>query len=307
MPSAAIVRDVKASLERGDKIGKENISVAKHREMMNARARALVLDPTFKFEETKVDGVRAYWVTPPEVTTDIVYLFFHGGAYVKDCVEINFGMLVNLGKRLKSRMLTVDYRVAPENPFPVGLGDAMTVYRALLRDGIPANRIVVSGSSAGGGLALALMLACRDEGIPQPGAVIPVSGWTDLTQSGESMVTRHDRDPALTKVYLDRFAADYYADMDPKTPGISPVFADYSGITSAILAQVGSEEILLDDSTRVVEKAKAAGVAAECEVYEGGFHGWQNAGDAYPEAGESAEAVVRFIDKHIGLKAKVAA
>jgi len=308
MPSAEIIKDVQERLARGDKVGKEFVSVAEHREIMYARARSLVLDPTFTYEEVKLDGVRAIWVTPPEVTTDLVFLFFHGGAYVKDCVEINLGMLVSFGKRLGARTLTVDYRVAPENPFPVGLGDAQTVYRALLRSGIPAERIIVGGSSAGGGLALALMLACRDDGDPQPGMILPLSAWADLTQSGESMITRGDRDPALTKPYLDRFARDYYAGHDPKTPGISPVFADYSGITSVILAQVGSEEILLDDSVRVVEKAQAAGVTAKLEVYEGGYHGWLNAGDALPEAVEAFDNAVRFIEEHLGTaKAKSSA
>lgn len=296
--------EIKAALRemhaRGDKTDKETLPLSELRDIANKRTAAQQFDPSFAFEDTDAGGVRAVWVDPAEITSDAIYLFFHGGAYVKDCVAANHNAVIGLCKILGIRGLSVDYRVAPEHPFPAGLEDALTAYRFLLQSGVPADRIVVGGSSAGGGLALALLLACRDQGIPQPAVVLPISPWADLTQSGDSAVERADRDPLLTKPYLDRFAADYFADTDPRTPGVSPVFGDYSGVTSAILAQVGSEEILHDDAVRVVEKARNAGVHAKLEVYDGGYHGWQNAGDSLPESREAAQSAAKFVLEHLG-------
>lgn len=291
-----ILRDLHA---KGDKTDKETQSLAELRQIAEARAAAQVLDQSCTLEETTVGGVRAVAITPPEVRTDAVYLFFHGGAYVKACVAANHNMVIGLCGRLGMHALSVDYRVAPEHPYPAGLDDAIAVYRGVLQRGTPAARVIVGGSSAGGGLAVALLLACRDVGWPQPGVVLPVSPWADLTQSGDSIVTRADRDPTLTKRYLDRFAPDYYGDTSPRTPRISPVFGAYAGVTSSMLVQVGSEEILVDDSVRLVEKARDAGVDAKLEIYDGGYHGWQNAGAALPEAVQAADSAAGFISRHL--------
>jgi acetyl esterase/lipase len=284
---------------RSDKVLKETQPLAEMRAQLEANTARQQLDPAVRLETVDAGGVEAVWVTPPNLTTDSIYLFFHGGAYVKACVAASHVALVGLCKALGGRALSVDYRVAPEHPYPAGLRDAEAAYRHLLAAGHKPQNIALAGSSAGGGLALALLLACRDSGLPQPGAVVAIAPWADLTQSGESMLTRADRDPVLTKPYLDRFARDYAGDADPKTPTISPVFADYSGLETAILVQVGSEEVLYDDAVRVVDKAKAAGLTAELEVYDKGYHGWQNLGETVPESAAAATNAAAFLRRNL--------
>ncbi|MCR8724636.1 alpha/beta hydrolase [Frigidibacter sp. ROC022] len=296
-------REIEAALAQkhaeSEKIAKQTQSLAEMRAKLDAGVRDQVLDPSVGLETVDAGGVPAVWLTPPEVTTDIVWLFFHGGAYVKGNVAASHGALSGLCRASGARALSVDYRVAPEHPYPAALDDARMAWAYLLQQGHPPGRIVVSGSSAGGGLALALAIACRDAGGPQPGALVPISPWADLTQSGESMQTRADRDPELTKPYLDRFAADYAGRTDPRLPTISPVFADWRGVTSAMLVQVGSEEILFDDARRVVEAATKAGLTAQLDIYDKAWHGWQNLGAALPEAVDAARNAAAFLRRHL--------
>lgn len=295
MPS----REIEAALARAHaestKILKQTEPLSAMRARLDVKTAQQPLPHGFRFDAADAGGVPAIWVTPPEVTTDITCLFFHGGAYVKGNVAASHGALTCYCRKLGGRALSVDYRVAPEHPFPAALDDALMAYQHLLDTDHKAGRIAVSGSSAGGGLALALMLACRDRGLPQPGAVVSISPWADLTQSSAEMHDLADRDPELTKSYLDRFAKDYAGHHDPRLPLISPIFADFGGVESAILVQCGSEEILLGDARAVVETARAAGVNARLEIYERGYHGWQNAGDAIPEAADAARNNAAFV------------
>jgi acetyl esterase/lipase len=297
-------REIEAALAAqhatSEKVLKQTEPLAAMRAKVDAGVRAQRLDPAVGLERVDAGGVPAVWLTPPEVTTDSVWLFFHGGAYVKGNVAASHGALTGLCKASGARALSVDYRVAPEHPFPAALDDARRAWTWLLAQGHAPERIAVSGSSAGGGLALALAIDRRDAGGPQPGALVPISPWADLTQSGATMESLADRDPALSKPYLDRFAADYAGGADPRLPGISPLFADWRGVTAALLVQVGSEEILLDDSRSLVEAARAAGMTAELEVYDKAWHGWQNMGAALPEAVEAARNAAAFLRRHLG-------
>lgn len=277
----------------GDKEMKITQPLSEMRAELNARIAQQVLDPNMRFADVDAGGVAAVWVTPPEARSDLVYLFFHGGAYVKGNVAASHKGITGLCRALGAPALSVDYRVAPEDPWPAAVDDAVLAYQYLLDMGRPAHEIAVAGSSAGGGLCLALLIALRDRGLPLPLAAIPISPWTDLTQSGESILSRADRDPALTGPYLDRFARDYAGKADPRLPTISPLFADLSGISTGILVQVGSEEILYDDAERFVAAARKAGVTAELDPYDKGFHGWQNL--PVPEARASARRAADFI------------
>lgn len=295
MPSTEIEAALARAHAESTKVLKQTEPLFAMRAKLDAKTALQLRDPRCSFEPINAGGVPAVWVTPPEVSTDIVFLFFHGGAYVKGNVAASHGALTCHCRKLGGRALSVDYRVAPEHPFPAALDDALMAYQHLLATGHLAGRIAVSGSSAGGGLALALMIACRDRGLPQPGAVVPISPWADLTQSSAEMDDLADRDPELTKPYLDRFARAYAGDHDPRHPLISPAFADYSGIESAILLQCGSEEILLGDARAVLENARAVGVDARLEVYGRCYHGWQNAGNAIPEAADAARSIAGFV------------
>lgn len=297
MASAQLLQALDAMHRAGGKIINVTEPLAEQRAKVEEKIRTQVLDPQMRFEDVAFDGLTAVWVTPPQVTTDLVYLFFHGGAYAKGRAASSHGALIGHCRAMGARALSVDYRLAPEHPYPAALEDARTAYRHLLASGLSAGRIAVGGSSAGGGLAAALVLACRDAGDPQPLAAVLVSPWGDLTNTGESVAARAARDPLLSKPYLDRFAAYYVAGADPRDPMISPSLADYEGVTTAILAQVGSEEVLHDDAVRIVERARAAGCRAELEVYDKGFHGWQNAGEAVPEAADACRNAGRFVTR----------
>lgn len=300
MPSKEIEAALAHAHAESTKVLKTTEPLDVMRAKLDAKTALQPRDPLCGFEAVDAGGVPGVWVNPPDLSTDIVFLFFHGGAYVKGNVAASHGALTCHCRKLGGRALSVDYRVAPENPFPAALDDALMAYQHLLATSHLAGRIVVSGSSAGGGLALALMIACRDRGLPQPRAVVPISPWADLTQSNAEMDDLADRDPELTKPYLDRFAKAYAGDHDPRHPLISPALADYSGIESAILLQCGSEEILLGDSRAVLENARAAGVDARLEVYGRCYHGWQNAGDAIPEAADATQSIAAFVREVCG-------
>jgi monoterpene epsilon-lactone hydrolase len=282
------------------KVLNETRPLAEIRAELDEQTADQILDADVALEPVDAGGVSAVWVTPSGARRDYVYLFFHGGAYVKDNVAVNHKVVIGMCRAFGVRGLTVDYRVAPEHPFPAAVDDAKRAYRYLLDLGIASKHIVSSGSSAGGGLSLALAVACRDDGVPTPAAVVPISPWADLTQSGVSVAVRADRDPNLSKRYLDRFAADYLNGCDPRAPLASPIFADYSGLDCPILAQVGSEEILFDDARRVVDAAQRAGVMARLDVYDRAYHGWQNAGPDLPEAVAAAKSAARFVCEHAG-------
>lgn len=295
MASAQLLEALDAMHRAGGKTINVTEPLAEQRAKVEEKIRTQVVDPAMRFEDVRIDGLSAVWVTPPQVTTDVVYLFFHGGAYAKGRAASSHGVLVGHCKAMGVRALSVDYRLAPEHPYPAALEDARRAYRALLDGGLSPDKIAVGGSSAGGGLAAALILSCRDAGDPQPLAAVLISPWGDLTNAGESVTSRAERDPLLSKPYLDRFAAYYLDGADARDPLISPALAQYDGVTSAILAQVGTEEVLYDDAVRIVEAASAAGCRAKLEVYDKGFHGWQNAGEAMPEAMEAARNAARFL------------
>lgn len=293
MPSRELLAALAAAHAAGDRDMKISQPLSEMRAELDARVARQVLDADMRYETVDAGGVPAVWVIPPQVTTDIVYLFFHGGAYVKANVAASHKGISGLCRALSARGLSVDYRVAPEHPWPAAVEDALRAYRYLLDEGMSAQDIAVAGSSAGGGLCLALLVALKDRGMPFPLAALPFSPWTDLTQSSASIKTRADKDPALTKPYLDRFAKDYAGKADAHLPTISPLFADFTGITTSILVQVGTEEILYDDAERLVQTARAAGLKAELASCEKGFHGWQNL--PVPEARAAAQRAAAFI------------
>jgi acetyl esterase/lipase len=195
-------------------------------------------------------------------------------------------------------VFSVDYRLAPEHPFPAAVDDAHTAYRWLLDQGIAANRIAVGGISAGGGLTLALLLKLKQDGAPLPAAAIPMSAWTDLTQSGDTMVSKAAIDPSISKAYLDRMAGYYLAGVDPKTPLASPLYGALEGLPP-LLIQVGTAETLLDDSRRFAERARAASVDVTYEAWDDMIHGWHGNSDVLPEALDAIVAIGAFFKRKI--------
>jgi acetyl esterase/lipase len=198
------------------------------------------------------------------------------------------------------RGLVIDYRLAPENPFPAALEDATAAYRWLLKSGFKPEQIVIAGDSAGGGLSLSTMVSLRDAGDPLPRGAVLLSPWTDLAGTGESIKTHAEIDPWLNADNLIPFAALYFGKEDGRHPLVSPLYADLHGLPP-MLIQVGSDEILLDDSTRLASRAQAAGVEVKMEVWDGLWHVWHIFASQLPEGQKAIEDLGRFARQQVGL------
>ncbi|CAL9400023.1 MULTISPECIES: alpha/beta hydrolase [unclassified Streptomyces] len=225
-------------------------------------------------------------------------LYFHGGAYAIGSAAASVGLVSEIARRTAATVLSVDYRLAPESPFPAAVDDALAAYRTLLDRGTPAGSIAVTGESAGGGLALALLLSIRDAGLPQPSSASVLSPWTDLTQSGGTMTTRAAADPALTRRALQTRAADYLAGADPRTPLASPLHADLRGLPP-LLIQAGGREILLDDALRLAARAAHADVPVTLRTFPGAPHVFQGFAPLVDEAAQALDQVAAFIGSHV--------
>jgi monoterpene epsilon-lactone hydrolase len=212
-----------------------------------------------RIERAWVEGLQADWFFPAQAADDATLLYLHGGGYIVGSFLSHRGLVGNLAEACGLCTLMPEYPLAPENLFPAALEDALAVYRRLLADGVAPHRLVLGGESAGGGLVLATLLALRDEGLPLPAAAFVLSPWTDLAATGDSLHTRAKQDPWFTPQSVLPTAAHYVGDGSSTNPLISPLYADLSGLPP-LLIHVGDYEILLDDSTRLAAKARAAAV-----------------------------------------------
>jgi acetyl esterase/lipase len=219
-------------------------------------------------------GIPVVAVELKGIKSDDVILYFHGGVYAIGTAAATAGLASDIARRAGARAISVDYRLAPENPYPAAIEDAVAAYRGLLDSGVPASRVALVGESAGAGLAMATLVTLKTAGLPQPSSAALLSPWVDLTLSGTSMTGKATADPALTVEGLRRRASDYVAAGDTADPLVSPVLADLTGV-APLLIQVGSHEILLDDATRLAARAAAADVAVTLEVTPGVPHVFQ--------------------------------
>ncbi len=236
-----------------------------------------------------VPGERVEGPTPG----DIVLLYLHGGGYFGCSAESHRPITVYYALH-GFRVFAPDYRLAPENRFPAAVDDAVAFYRALLGAGYPAERIVVAGESAGGGLTLSLMLALRAASDPLPAAAALFSPWTDLAATGDSIRTNTGRCAMFIGSDVAASARYYLGDTDPRNPLASPLYADLAGLPP-LLIHVGADEVLRDDSTRLAERARAAGVFVELEIWPVVPHAWQLAPHLIPEARQSLLESIAFL------------
>lgn len=243
---------------------------------------------------TRVHGVEAHRLLPQQSRAGCLILYLHGGGYALSASAMHHPFIARIAKAAHCEALSVEYRLAPQCPYPCAFHDVLTVYRALLKDGQAANKLVLLGDSAGGGLALAAALALRDAGDPLPAGVVTLSAWTDLTLSGASMDDNAEYDPLLNREALTKLAGWYVGEHNPRLPYISPVFADYTGMPP-LLMQVSDCEVLYADSTRVAEKAQAAGVAVTLDVWHAMPHVWQLFAPFIPESLQAIERVAAWI------------
>jgi acetyl esterase/lipase len=229
--------------------------------------------------------------------TDRIILQLHGGGYigaVRNAYYVFAGLYNEVSR--KCSVLTPDYRVAPEHPFPAALEDAVSSYEWLLNQGWKGEQIIIAGDSAGGGLAMALTMYLRDNNMPMPVGIVAMSPWTDVTASGESYETNYEKDPLFgntreSMIYIN----DYPGDNDPKNPYISPLFGDFTGFPP-MLIQAGSIEMLLSDSVVAAEKARKQGVKVRLSIYEGMFHVFQMSYLNIPESRKAWQEVGKFLE-----------
>ena len=249
--------------------------------------------------ETALGGVPALDVAVPSVAADAgVLLYLHGGGYVIGAASTGVPLTAALAARTGLRVLSLDYRIAPEALFPAAVDDALAAYRALLDDNDPA-RVVLAGDSAGGGLALATLLAARDAGLPLPAAVVAFSGWFDLTLSGASLTGKESVDPVFDAADIQEYANAYLPEgADPSAPLASPLLADLRGLPPLLL-QVGSHEVLLDDSTGLAARAAAADVEVTLEVYPGSAHVFQHHNATEPTAARALDSAAAFLVRRL--------
>jgi acetyl esterase/lipase len=246
-----------------------------------------------------INGIPGEWSTVPGSNSSCVLLFLHGGGYCSGSIISHRRMASEAGRAGGLRTLAIGYRLAPENPFPAAFDDALTAWYFLRRQGIAAERIVIGGDSAGGGLSLAVTSKLRDLKEELPACLWLVSPWTDLTMSGSTLVTKDAVDPLIHRGYLGELAHAYLgAAADREDPRVSPLFADLTGMPP-LLIQVGSAETLLDDATRLAAAAGGADVPVTLEVWPHMIHAWHlwNAG---LESGRRALSTAgRFIREHL--------
>ena len=244
--------------------------------------------------EVTAGGVPAHWLTAPGTDPGRVLLFLHGGGYELGSVRSDGELAARLGRASGMRVLFPEYRLAPEHPFPAAIDDVLAAWRWLRTDqGLSATSLTVAGDSAGGGLAVALLVATRDAGEALPAAAVLMSPTVDLTSSGASMTERADQDPISTPAMLRQFAAGYLAGADPKTPLASPLFAALAGLPP-LLIQVGTADLLLSDSERLAAAATQAGVDVTLQIGEGLPHVYQLLLGT-PEAAQATEQIGKFL------------
>jgi epsilon-lactone hydrolase len=272
------------------------------RERLVALTSHYAIAPDVALQSVDAGGVRGEWSITPEADPRRVLLFLHGGAYIVGGIESHRHLVVQAGRVARVRTLALDYRLAPEHPFPAALDDALAAYRFLLSEGYAPADIVLAGESAGGGLALGALVALRDAGTPLPGCVWLSSPWTDLTMSGESMISKADVDPLIQKPYLLEAASAYLNGADPRTPLASPLFAELAGLPP-LLIQVGGAETLLDDSMRLARAAAQANVRVVLETWPDMIHAWTLYYPQLDEGRRALDSMGRFVQTQCGAAA----
>lgn len=247
-----------------------------------------------KYEKVECDGVIAEWATPDNIENPGVVLYFHGGGYVAGSIKTHRGLVGGIASKSKTKCLSVEYRLAPENPFPAGLDDTIKTYHWLLKQGYDNKKIVIAGDSAGGGLALATLMKLKDEKSPQPAAGALLSPWLDLECTGDSAIRLADKDLMVTAPALKTFGL-HYAKENLRHPYASLLYADPTGLPP-IFIQVSDSEVLYDDTTRFEKTAKAASVTVEIEVWKNMVHVWQAYGPILPEAMKAIKKLGEYIN-----------
>ena len=250
-----------------------------------------------QFEWTRIGGAAGTWVTCTSSHPRRVVYYLHGGGYVSGSPHTHHVLIEELARSCSARVLALDYRLAPEHPFPAALVDVWSGYWWLLTTGVLPQEIIVMGDSAGGGLSIALLIALRDAGVPLPAGAVCLSPWLDLTAKSNSVHTNAETD-YLSHAAMVASGHMYLNGIDPHTPLASPIFADLRGLPP-ILLQVGTAEMLLDDAVTFARRATAAGVDVELQLWEDMFHVWHFLFNLLPDARQAINSIGRFVRSHV--------
>ena len=259
----------------------------------------LPIDDDIETERVGVNGVAAEWIWAPESDKRRVILYLHGGGYVIGSVRTHRVLLAHLARAAKARVLALDYRLAPETPFPGPIDDTVNAYQWLLSEGIEPANMAIAGDSAGGGLVVAALVALKSVGEPLPAAGVCISPWSDMESTGGSMMTNSESAPSVSKERLLKLAGIYLNGKNPQAPLASPIHADLTGLPPLLL-QVGSIEVLLDDSTMLKEQAHKAGVSVQMEVWDDMPHVWHHYAPILPEARKAISKIGEFLLQQTG-------
>jgi len=273
-------------------------SIEEQRARQNRTARYSRLPGDVHCQPVDVDGVPAEWIDAPGADLGVI-LYLHGGAYALGSVNTHRELIARVARTANMRGLALDYRLAPEHPFPAALEDAVTAYRWLLAQGFAPEEIFIAGDSAGGGLALATLVSLREAGDPLPAGGICLSPWTDLALTGSSISSKAKVDPILDPESLEKYAKYYAKEQEATHPLISPLYANLEGLPP-LLIHVGVDEILLDDAVGFTEKAQKVGVDVDLEVWGEMFHVFQII-PFLPETREALNHIAEFVARHLNL------
>ena len=264
-------------------------TVQEMRDGFDELANILPTPADARVEPVDAGGVAAEMIAAPGADAARLILYLHGGGYVIGSLNSHRTLAYDLSKAAGARLLNVDYRLAPEHPFPAAVDDAVAAYRWLLESGAHPATTVIGGDSAGGGLTVATMVALKDAGLPMPAAGVCLSPWVDMEGLGDSMDSKAEADPLVQRDAIEWFAGLYLNGADPKSPLAAPLYADLTGLP-ALLIQVGTAETLLDDSVALAKRAEAAGVAVTFDIWENMIHVWHLFA---PMLSEGREAIVQ--------------
>lgn len=275
----------------------DDVPLAAQRERFETLTARMPLAEGVTCSAVDAGGVPAEWADPPGVAaTAPTLLYFHGGGYGMGSVNTIRPLVSQLAVATSARVLSVDYRLAPEHPCPAAVEDAVTALAWLLEQGVAPETIGLGGDSAGGGLTVAALLVAKDRGLPMPAAAVCISPWADMTLSSESLDRNAARDPEVTRPTLAHWAELYLAGADPRNPLASPVFGDLSGLPP-LLIQAGTAEAIEDDALRLAVAARAAGVPVTLELYEDMIHVWHAFAPGLPEATATLERVAAWLQE----------
>ena len=276
-----------------------DISFTESRAMFEQMAGAFPAPQGVSSNPVDAGGIAGEWITAPGARPDRIIYWLHGGGYCIGSINTHRALVAGISAASGARALVIDYRLAPEHPFPAAVEDAVSGYLWLLSTGVDPAQIIIGGDSAGGGLTMATLLALKGGDKPLPAAAVCISPWTDMTMTGESLVSKAEADPMIAQDGITRVRDAYVGTSDPHEPLASPIYADLSGLPP-LLIQVGENEVLLDDSTRLAERAKAAGVDVTLEAWPDMIHVWHFFAAILPEGQQAIERIGEFVRDRIG-------